>query len=175
MVNVSSPNTPGLRDLQDRRRLEGLLAAVHEATTSPFLVKLSPDLEAATAVELSTAAAAAGAAGVVLTNTTTDYSLLPAARPAGGLSGRVLRERSFELLRAVARELFGRCLLVSVGGVDSAREAYRRLRHGASLVQLYTALVYLGPGLPRRLNDGLLRLMERDGAADLQEVIGADL
>ncbi len=175
VVNVSSPNTPGLRDLQERGRLGKLLAAVRESTETPFLVKLSPDLDLALAVSLAAAAVQEGAAGVVLTNTTVDYSLLPGAVAPGGLSGRVLRERSFEMLRAVARELFGRCLLISVGGVETAEDAYRRLRHGASLVQLYTALVYRGPRLVRTLNQGLVRLLERDGASSIAEVTGMDL
>ena len=79
------------------------------------------------------------------------------------------------LLEAVARELFGRCLLVSVGGIESAAEVYRRLRHGASLVQLYTALAYRGPRLPGALNASLLRLLERDGVRTLRDVVGADL
>ena len=174
VVNVSSPNTPGLRDIQEHGRLVRLLEAVGESTETPFLVKLSPDLDTLRAVELATAAVTAGAAGVVLTNTTTDYSLLPGAAAPGGLSGRILRQRSFEMLRAVARELFGRCLLISVGGIETAEEAYRRLRHGASLVQLYTALVYHGPRLVRELNEGLLRLLDRDGAESIGEIIGAD-
>ena len=175
VVNVSSPNTPGLRDLQERGRLRDLLTAVRAATKTPFLVKLSPDLDLEEAVVLATASVEAGAAGVVLTNTTIDYSRLPGSAAPGGLSGRVLRDRSFEMLHAVARELFGRCLLISVGGIDSAEEAYRRLRHGASLVQLYTALVYRGPRLARTLNEGLVRLLERDGVRNVESVIGADL
>ncbi len=87
----------------------------------------------------------------------------------------MLQERSFQLLEAVAGELFGRALLVSVGGIGTAEEAYRRLRHGASLVQLYTALVYGGPRLPGALNEGLLKLLERDGAASVGEIVGVDL
>ena len=175
VVNVSSPNTPGLRDLQERGRLARLLERVRQATETPFLVKLSPDLATGDAVELASASVEAGAAGVVLTNTTTDYSLLPGAAAPGGLSGRVLRQQSFEILHAVARELFGRCLLISVGGIETADEAYRRLRHGASLVQIYTALVYRGPRLARALNEGLLRLLDRDGARTVAEVVGQDL
>ena len=175
VINVSSPNTPGLRDLQEREQLAGLIRAVRSATDTPFLVKLSPDLDLDEAVALAVGSVEQGAAGLILTNTTIDYSLLPGAAPPGGLSGRVLRERSFEMLAGVARALFGRCLLVSVGGIETADEAYRRLRHGASLVQLYTALVYGGPGLVRRLNEGLLRLLERDGLESLADAIGADL
>ncbi|MFQ5349000.1 MAG: quinone-dependent dihydroorotate dehydrogenase [Thermoanaerobaculia bacterium] len=175
VINVSSPNTPGLRDLEERDRLRALLEEVRGATETPFLVKLSPDLEPEEAIVLATVSLDGGATGVVLTNTTVDYALLPGSVPPGGLSGRVLRRRSFEMLHAVARELFGRCLLISVGGVETPEEIYRRLRHGASLVQLYTALVYGGPRLLRYLNEGLLRLLERDGARSIAEVIGADL
>ena len=175
VVNVSSPNTPGLRDLQERDRLAELLAVVREATRTPFLVKLSPDLDLGEAAVLATASLEAGAAGIVLTNTTIDYSLLPGAGAPGGLSGRVLRERSFAMLRRVAREVGGRGLLVSVGGIETPEEVYRRLRHGASLVQVYTGLVYHGAGLIRCLNEGLARLLDRDGADKVEDVTGADL
>ena len=92
----------------------------------------------------------------------------------GGLSGAVLREASYRLFSAIAEELFGRCLLVSVGGIDSAAEAYRRIRAGASLVQLYTPLVFHGPRLVGDLHRGLLELLERDGFASLGEAVGAD-
>lgn len=175
VVNVSSPNTPGLRDLQDRRRLEAILAAATALTDRPILVKLAPDLAPAAARELCAAALGAGAAGAVLTNTTTEYSLLPGCRGVGGLSGRVLRERSYELLRAVAPQVAGRGVLVSVGGVDCGAEVYRRLRAGARLVELYTALVFRGPGAVGAILRELLALFERDGIAGLDEAVGADL
>lgn len=175
VVNVSSPNTPGLRDLQARNSLGELLDAMRQATETPFLVKLSPDLSLNEAVDLAEASVDKGAAGVVLTNTTVDYALLDGAVHRGGLSGRVLQRRSFEMLRTVAAVLFGRCLLISVGGIETAEEVYRRLRHGASLVQLYTALAYRGPRLVRFLNQGLLRLLDRDGVRQVSEVIGCDL
>ena len=174
-INVSSPNTPGLRDLQTEEFLASLLEKSRAVTKTPLLVKLSPDLEPGRAAELGVAAVAAGASGLIVTNTTTDHALLPGARGVGGLSGRVLRDRSRAVLREVAERLFGRCLLVSVGGIDSAEEAYRRLRGGASLIQIYTALVYHGPGLVRRINRGLVELLDRDGFATLADAIGADL
>lgn len=172
VVNVSSPNTPGLRDLQDEAFLADVLEAARDLTTRPIFVKLSPDLEARKVIELVKAAVETGAAGAILTNTTARYSLLPAARGVGGLSGEVLRERSFELLEAVAAEVFGHCILVSVGGVDSGKEVYRRLRAGASLVQLYTALVYRGPQLLSRINNDLAELLSRDGFRSLSGVVG---
>jgi dihydroorotate dehydrogenase len=175
VINVSSPNTPGLRDLQSEAFLRPLLAAAREIGERPVLVKIDPDLGEAAAVELAAMAVDAGAAGIVATNTTVDHALLPGCQASGGLSGRVLRERSFRTLAALARELFGRTLLVSVGGIDSAAEAYRRLRAGASLLQLYTPLVFHGPGLVGDVHRGLLARMERDGFARLADAVGADV
>jgi dihydroorotate dehydrogenase len=175
VVNVSSPNTPGLRDLQSRKFLAAVLGAARAATDRPVLVKLDPDLDPARAVELAVAAVDAGAAGIVATNTTADLSLVPGATGGGGLSGAVLREPSYRTLRALAEALFGRTLLVSVGGIDSAAEAYRRIRAGASLVQLYTALDFHGPGLIADINRGLLTLLDADGFPTLADAVGADL
>jgi dihydroorotate dehydrogenase len=175
VVNVSSPNTPGLRDLQTIEFLRPLLEEAAAADARPVLVKIDPDLPTARAVDLCAAAVEAGAAGIVATNTTADLSLLPGADPGGGgLSGRVLREKSYALLRALARELFGKTVLVSVGGVDSGAEAYRRLRAGASLVQLYSALVFRGPRLIGDINRELLRLLAADGFTSVAAAIGAD-
>ncbi len=174
VVNLSSPNTPGLRDLQNEAFLRSVLGLAAAITAKPVLVKIAPDLEPAQAVALCETAVEAGAAGIIATNTTVDYSLLPGAKDFGGLSGRVLREKSFAIFAAVAKALFGKTVLISVGGIDSGAEAYRRLRAGASLVQIYTALIYEGPSLPRRINEELLALMERDGAKTIGEVIGAD-
>ena len=174
-VNVSSPNTPGLRDLQAPDRVAGLLEIGRSSTASPILVKLSPDLETAAAVELVEAAAQAGASGVILTNTTTRYGALPGCRRVGGLSGPLLRERSYELLRRVAEVAFGRLVLISVGGIETADDVYRRLKAGASLVQVYTGLVYRGPTLVRELLVGLEECLERDGHARLVDAIGVDL
>jgi len=173
VVNLSSPNTPGLRDLQNETFLRSLLGLAVGITAKPILVKIAPDLEPVQAVALCEVAVEAGAAGIIATNTTVDYSLIPGARDFGGLSGQVLREKSFAILEAVAKALSGRTVLISVGGIDSGAEVYRRLRAGASLVQIYTALIYEGPSLPRRINEELLRLMERDGAKSICEIIGA--
>ena len=174
VINISSPNTPGLRDLQRKEQVEQLVSRCRECTAKPVLIKLAPDLEITTAVELSTVAVDAGAAGIILTNTTTDFSLIEAAAPVGGLSGQVLRQRSYEMLCAVSSELFGHTVLVSVGGVDSATEVIRRLRAGASLVQIYTGLVYGGPGLIFKIVQEMDRYLVETGAGRLEEVIGQD-
>jgi dihydroorotate dehydrogenase len=174
VVNLSSPNTPGLRELQNEDFLRALFGLAKGITAKPILVKIAPDLAPGQAVALSETAVEAGAAGVIATNTTTDYALLPGAKDFGGLSGKVLTEKSFRIFEAVAKALYGRAVLISVGGIDSGAEAWRRLRAGASLVQVYTALVYEGPGLPRRINEDLLALMAREGVRQITYVIGAD-
>lgn len=174
VINVSSPNTPGLRDLQKREVLATLLQSARSKTAKPILVKLAPDLEDSAAVELAGAAIDAGAAGIVVTNTTVDYSLLPGVAPVGGLSGRVLQQRSREMLQLLGREIGQRCTLISVGGIDSAQEVYARIRAGASLVQVYTAMVFEGPFLIRRLVKGLLEIMEKEGVGSIIEVVGVD-
>jgi dihydroorotate dehydrogenase len=179
VVNLSSPNTPGLRDLQNEGFVRAVLAMACGATAKPVLVKLSPDLAAEAAADLAEVAVEAGAAGVVATNTTTDYSLIPGARAFGGLSGAVLREKSYAILRAIAGRLRsgsgGRAVLIASGGIDSGAEVYRRLRAGASLVQVYTGLVYQGPSLARRIDEELLALLERDGLGSIGEAVGKDL
>jgi dihydroorotate dehydrogenase len=174
VVNLSSPNTPGLRDLQNEAFVRSLLGVAKDLTTKPVLIKIAPDLDPEAAADLSEAAVDAGASGIIATNTTTEYALLPGAKDFGGLSGKVLTEKSFRVFDAVARRLFGRTLLVSVGGIGSGAEAWRRLRAGASLVQVYTALIYQGPSLVRRINEELLALMDRDGVKGIAEVIGTD-
>jgi dihydroorotate dehydrogenase len=175
VMNLSSPNTPGLRDLQNESFVRELLRAARQATPTPVLIKLSPDLEPEAAAALAAVAVEAGAAGIVATNTSADYSLLPGSRGYGGLSGQVLRDKSRRVLAAIARRLAGQAVLISAGGIDSGAEAYARVRAGASLVQLYTALVFEGPSLARRINRELLALLARDGFAHLGEAVGADL
>lgn len=175
VINISSPNTPGLRDLEQVETIAGLLEVCLAETGVPVLVKLSPDMEDQSAAELARVAVDSGAAGLILTNTTIDYSLVPEPKPTGGLSGRVLRRRSYELLKVVASEVFGRCVLVSVGGIESAQDVYSRLRAGAQLVQIYTALIYQGAHLVRRLNEELLKLLDDDGIESVSSAVGLDV
>jgi len=175
VINVSSPNTPRLRDLQRPGFVAAVLSSAAELSAVPVLIKIAPDMPRTAATELALAAVAAGAAGVIATNTTTDYDLLPGAEQRGGLSGAVLSERSMAMTRALGAALAGKAVLISVGGVSSAAEAYRRLRAGAHLVQLYSGLVFEGPGLPGEINRGLLALLERDGLTHVADAIGADL
>lgn len=174
VVNLSSPNTPGLRDLQNDAFVREILGLAAGITAKPVLVKIAPDLAPGQAAALAETAVAAGATGIIATNTTIDYSRIAGAKDFGGISGRALKEKSFTVLQEVARAVYGRTILVSAGGIDSGAEVYRRLRAGASLVQIYTALIYEGPGLPRRINEEVLALMARDEVKGIGEVIGAD-
>jgi dihydroorotate dehydrogenase len=177
VVNVSSPNTPGLRDLQSPAALEPLLRAVSAKAAEltartgrkPLLwVKISPDGEAdESAVE---AAVRAGFHGLVATNTTKNAAL--PFRAEGGVSGRPLRDLSTQWVRRMYRAAQGRLCIVGVGGIFSARDAYDKILAGASLVELYTGLVYRGWTLPRDVNRGLAELLRRDGFASVQEAVG---
>jgi len=116
----------------------------------------------------------AGASGIIATNTTIDYTLVSEPKDIGGISGAVLKEKSFKIFEAVAKALYGKTILISVGGIDSADEAYKRIKAGASLVQVYSALVFHGPTLIRDINLGLIELLKADGYTNITEAIGAD-
>jgi len=174
VINISSPNTPGLRDLQNEAFIEALFTMAKELTCKPILLKIAPDLEVADALLLCECALKNGAEGIVATNTTIDYTLLKGAKDFGGISGKVLKEKSFTLFEALAKTFYGKTTLISVGGIDSAEEAYRRLKAGASLIQIYSAFIFQGPLLCKKINEGILELMERDGYTHISQVIGSD-
>lgn len=174
VINISSPNTPGLRDLQNESFINAIFAMAKKITTQPVLLKIAPDMEPEDAIALCKTAVEAGAAGIIATNTTIDYSLTTQAKDFGGISGALLTEKSYQLFKAIGKELYGKTLLISVGGIDSAQEAYRRIRAGASLVQVYSMLVYKGPALTKEINEGLIKLLQKDGYKHISEAIGAD-
>jgi dihydroorotate dehydrogenase len=174
VINISSPNTPGLRDLQNEEFITSLFDSAKEITQKPILLKIAPDMSESQAVDLTSLAVEKGADGIIATNTTIDYSLVREPKNIGGLSGAVLKDKSFEIFDAVASELFGKTTLISVGGIDSGAEAYRRIRAGASLVQVYSALVFHGPELIKNINTNLIELLKKDGFNNITEAIGAD-
>ena len=174
VINVSSPNTPGLRDLQNEEFIGKLFKEAKALTKTPILLKISPDMELQDAVALAKMAVENGADGIIATNTTIDYSLVKNPEPIGGLSGAVLKEKSFKIFEAIAKELYGKTTLISVGGIDSAEEAYKRIKAGASLVQIYSGLVFHGPDMIMNVNKGLVKLLVADGYANVTQAIGAD-
>lgn len=174
VINISSPNTPGLRDLQNENFIKAVFEMAQNITSKPVLLKIAPDMEPQDAIALCKCAIESGAAGIVATNTTTDYSLSPDAKQFGGISGALLKEKSYELFKALGKEFYGKTVLISVGGIDSAQEAYRRIKAGASLVQVYSMLIYKGPALIKEINEGLVTLLQKDGYSHISEAIGAD-
>lgn len=186
VINVSSPNTPGLRDLQARGQLEALLDRVLAARKSacagrdhltPLLLKIAPDLAPEDTADIAEVALDCALDGLIISNTSVDLRDGLRSRHAGesgGLSGRPLFERSTALLREIHRLTKGRLTLVGVGGVASGADAYAKIRAGASLVELYTALVFEGPGLVGRIKAELAALLARDGFEHVSEAVGAD-
>lgn len=174
VINISSPNTPGLRDLQNEAFISTLFEEAKQLTNKPILLKIAPDMEPQAAVDLTAHAVEKGADGIIATNTTIDYSLVRNPESIGGLSGAVLKEKSFTIFEAVAKELYGKATLISAGGIDSAEEAYKRIKAGATLVQVYSALVFKGPHLISDINNGLLALLEADNYSHISEAVGAD-
>lgn len=174
VINISSPNTPGLRDLQNEEFITKLFAEANAITDKPILLKIAPDMSLEDAVELATLAVKCGASGIIATNTTIDYSLVKNPKTIGGLSGAVLKKKSFEIFEAIAKELYGKTTLISVGGIDSAQEAYKRIKAGASLVQIYSGLVFHGFDMIKNVNIELTELIRADGYANITQAIGAD-
>jgi len=176
VINISSPNTPGLRDLQNESFIKAIFAMAKEITSKPVLLKIAPDMTPKEAITLCKTAIDAGASGIIATNTTIDYTLTnsPHKKDFGGLSGAVLTEKSYQLFRALGKEFYDKTMLISVGGIDSAEEAYRRIKAGASLIQIYSMLIYKGPTLIKEINEGIITLLKKDGYSHISEAIGSD-
>lgn len=177
-VNISSPNTPGLRSLQDAGALAELLAVVRDARLPggpPVFLKIAPDLEMEDVAMITRAALDHRIDALIVANTTLTRPPLRSrhAGEAGGLSGAPLRPLAQAMLAAFARESDGTIPLIAAGGIASADDAWARIVAGASLVQLYSALVYEGPGLARRIASGLLRLLDAHGFATVADAVGS--
>ncbi len=175
VINISSPNTPNLRTLQNADFIKALFSLGKSLTSKPILLKIAPDLEVEYAINLCYEAINAGASGVVATNTTIDYSLLANPKNFGGISGKALKDKSFNLFVEIAKELHKKTTLISVGGIDSGEEAYKRIKAGASLVQVYSAIVFKGPSLIKNINLELAELLKRDGFSNIKDAVGVSL
>ena len=182
VINVSSPNTPGLRALQGAAALSDLIAGVQAvlaeaAKAPPLLVKIAPDLDEAGEAEIAKVALDRGVDGLIVSNTTVERPATLTGRhrgEEGGLSGRPLFAASTALLARLYILTKGRIPLVGVGGIGSAEDAYAKIRAGASLVQLYTALVHQGPRLLQRIKGDIAELLRHDGADSIADMVGAD-
>ena len=187
VINVSSPNTPGLRALQGRKHLVDLVARTRNALESalpfraerkpPLLLKIAPDLADEDLKDIANTALFGGLNGLIVSNTTIarpDSLLSPLAKETGGLSGQPLFDASTAVLRRMYALTFGRVPIIGVGGISSGLDAYLKIRAGASLVQLYSALVYQGPGLVTEIKRDLVDLLARDGFLSVAQAVGAD-
>ena len=185
VVNVSSPNTPGLRSLQDKAQLEPILQALQQENIhrKPLLVKIAPDLEWGAIADVIALAQQHQLAGIIATNTTIRRDGLKTqrlatgnlvAQEAGGISGVPMRQRSTEVIRFIYQETQGQLPIIGVGGIFTAEDAWEKITAGASLVQVYTGWIYEGPWMVRRVLEGLLRKLDEQGLKSIQDAIGSD-
>jgi dihydroorotate dehydrogenase len=183
VVNVSSPNTPGLRQLQRGEALDEILAAIQAVQTidveaKPILVKVAPDLSFEELDEILALVDRRKIAGIVATNTTItrpethNAELQRTYAEPGGLSGRPLRQRSTQVIRHLYRQTRGKVPIIGVGGIFSAADAWEKITAGATLVQLYTGLIYEGPSVVSAIVKGLLARMEAEGISSLEKAVG---
>mmetsp|Transcript_20919 Transcript_20919/g.49903 ORF Transcript_20919/g.49903 Transcript_20919/m.49903 type:complete len:245 (+) Transcript_20919:367-1101(+) len=188
VVNVSSPNTPGLRSLQGKEALEQLLSRVlkqrdqqpwaSSSSRLPVLVKIAPDLSEQDKQDIADVVLRLGIDGLVVSNTTIQRPEAVAnhrnGQEAGGLSGRALRDISTEAVREMYSKTGGKVPIIGVGGISSGEDAYEKIRAGASLVQLYTSFAFQGPAVVPRIKEELAECLARDGFASVAEAVGAD-
>lgn len=186
-LNVSSPNTPELRDLQERNRLQELLHAIRsknqelalhfKGKEKPVFVKIAPDLELAQVDEIIEVARSQNVSGIIATNATAGLreKLVSRSDEPGGLSGKPLRDLATAFIRHIYRQTRGELPIIGSGGVFTASDAFEKIKAGASAVQIYTGFVYEGPAAVKRINLGLLRLIEQEGFKNLSEAIGSDM
>jgi len=181
VVNISSPNTAGLRSLQASSEMEQLITRIQHAKlqndllkNKPLVVKIAPDLSPQELEDVAKVSLKTKIDGLIVSNTTISRpETLKSTHKneTGGLSGRPLKSRSLQVLKDIHRLTDGKITLISVGGIESGEDAYERLKAGASLVQVYSAIAYEGPGLASRINDELDNLLERDGIDSVSKIV----
>ena len=179
VINVSSPNTPGLRELQGKEQLVELCYGVMDTNTNskPVFVKIAPDLEYTQVDDVIGVVQEVGLTGIVATNTTNSrYGLVPGpyTKEKGGLSGRPLKQRSRDMVKHIWKQTEGKMPIIGVGGIENANDAYLMIKAGASLVQSYTGFIYGGPSFVHDVNKGLVGLLEKDGYKSISEAVGVN-
>lgn len=174
-INISSPNTPGLRDLQNEKFIKELFIELKKQTNKPIFLKISPDMNIDYMLEICESAINNGASGIIATNTTIDYYLLKNAKNKGGISGLCLKKKSRDIFKVLCENLFGKTILISTGGIDDENEAYDRIKLGASLIQIYTGMIFEGPSICKNINKGLIKKLKEDGFNNIKEAIGKGL
>tara|TARA_Y100000590_G_scaffold181047_1_gene206370 strand:- start:1215 stop:2261 length:1047 start_codon:yes stop_codon:yes gene_type:complete len=179
-INISSPNTEGLRDFQDQERLEDLLTALNKVkkenkTNIPLLLKISPDIEDDDISTISYLAIKHEISAIILTNTTSgnrDNLKGKARKEEGGLSGRPLQQISTNMIKKFYKQLNGKIPIIGVGGVNSGKSAYEKIASGASLLQLYTGFVYKGPSIAKKIKKELIQILKTEGISNIKDIIG---
>lgn len=186
VINVSSPNTPNLRDLQETEGLRQLVRGIQKkkaelekkgTVSKPILLKVAPDMADEQMRDVVQLAASEGLSGIIATNTTLSREGLQnetMKHETGGLSGKPLTERSTAWIREIYEEVGDNIPIIGVGGIFNGNDAYAKIRAGASLVQVYTGMIYEGPGIVKAINQRLIELLERDGLTNIHEAIGVD-
>tara|TARA_Y100000590_G_scaffold139438_1_gene159689 strand:- start:4630 stop:5676 length:1047 start_codon:yes stop_codon:yes gene_type:complete len=182
-INISSPNTEGLRNFHDQEKLIDLLVALNKIkkdnkTTIPLLLKISPDINSNHIPEISDAAIKNNISGVILTNTTNgnkDNLINELKREEGGLSGEPLKDISTNMIKKFYKELNGKIPIIGVGGVNSGKSAYEKIISGASLLQLYTSFVYRGPSAAKDIKRELIQILKAEGIKNIKEAVGKDI
>ncbi len=185
VVNVSSPNTPNLRDLQATEQLLGILAELQPINTEnkPILVKIAPDLNDADIIEVVKASQSVNVAGIIATNTTISRQHLttthlttgqPVTAEAGGISGQPVRDRATEVIRLIWQSTDGKLPIIGVGGIFNAEDAWQKITAGAAIVQVYTGLIYEGPMMIKQILQGLVAKLDAHGLEHIQQAIGLD-
>ena len=182
-INISSPNTEGLRDFHDQNKLEELLAALNQIkkqkkTNISLLLKVSPDINVNDISEIADTAIKNDISAIILTNTTNknrDNLLSETKKEEGGLSGKPLQQISTIMIKKFYKELKGKIPIIGVGGVSSGKSAYEKIIAGASLLQLYTGLVYKGPLVAKKIKKELIQILKTEGISNIKEVVGKDV
>lgn len=181
VINVSSPNTPGLRELQDKSALTELLSEMvhykneNHKSQLPLLVKIAPDLNNDQLLDVIDVVKAVGLSGIVATNTTIERPASLQSKnktETGGLSGLPVKQRSTQVIQFLHKESKSTVPIIGVGGIFTAEDAYEKIKAGASLVEIYTGLIYDGPSIVKKINSGLVKLLERDGFKNIKEAVG---
>lgn len=175
VINVSSPNTPNLRDLQNEEFVKVLFCELKKQTNKPMFLKISPDMNIDYMLSVCQSAIDSGASGIIATNTTTEYSLLNGAKNFGGLSGEVLRRKSRDIFQILSEHFFNKTILISVGGISDGDEAYDRIKLGASLIEVYTGFIFEGYNICKMINERILQRLQEDGFKSINDAIGKSL
>lgn len=178
--NLSSPNTPGLRDLQNEDFVAELLCMAKSITSKPLFVKISPDMDVTSMLKVCDSAIANGVNGIIATNTSIDYSLVskPFKRNGeciGGISGKAITQKSKEVLKILGQHFYKKTTLISAGGIYNANEVYERIKLGASLVQILSGMIYEGPSIVSCINSELSKKLQLDGFSNIGEAIGVEI